>query len=337
MRVHGLTSPSRSSDSVRFTTRERRRIALIHLATTLIGVVFEMRIQDIFANSQFGLSFEIFPPKTSEGDASLDRALERLANYQPSFISCTYGAGGSTQSRTLDWCVKIQQRFGLTATSHFTCVGSTRVQLVDWLQAATDRGIGNIMALRGDAPQGQESFEAVEGGLSHANELVELIREHFPNLGIGVAGYPEKHQEAPSLEIDIQNLKRKVDAGADAIFTQLFYVNDNYRKFVDLCRAAGITIPIIPGIMPITNFKRIQRITQMCGAVFPTELSSKLEAHQDDDEAQFRIGVDHAIGQCRELIDEGAAGMHFYVLNRSQACEEILNALDLRPPQAECA
>ncbi|MDA1017793.1 MAG: methylenetetrahydrofolate reductase, partial [Planctomycetota bacterium] len=228
-----------------------------------------MRIKDIFADGQFGLSFEIFPPKTPEGDASLDRALERLANYRPSFISCTYGAGGSTQSRTIDWCCKIQQRFGLTATSHFTCVGSTRSELVEWLQAATDRGIHNIMALRGDAPQGHETFQAVAGGLSHANELVELIREKFPDLGIGVAGYPEKHQEAESLDIDIQNLKRKVDAGADAVFTQLFYVNDNYKKFVDLCRQAGITIPIVPGIMPITNFARIKRITQMCGAIFP--------------------------------------------------------------------
>lgn len=295
-----------------------------------------MRIRDFYGPNKFGLSFEIFPPKTAEGDAALERELGELSKYQPAFISCTYGAGGSTQSRTVDWCKLIQNQHNTGATAHFTCVGATRDELLSWLKDATEQGVQNIMALRGDPPQGENQFKAVEGGLSHANQLVELIRQNFPDMGIGVAGYPEKHQEAESLDVDIQNLKRKVDAGADAVFTQLFYVNDNFHQFVDKCRDVGISIPIVPGIMPITNFSRIKRITQMCGAVFPTDLASKLEAAQDDADAQFRIGVDHAIQQCRQLIDSGAAGIHFYVLNRSRACEEILNALGMQP-KADCA
>ncbi len=296
-----------------------------------------MRIPEFYGQDSFGLSFEIFPPKTAEGDASLERELEELSKYRPAFISCTYGAGGSTQSRTLDWCKAIQTQFNSAATAHFTCVGATRDELLAWLKDANENGVHNIMALRGDPPQGEDNFQAVEGGLSHANELVELIRKNFPDMGIGVAGYPEKHQEAPSLDVDIDNLKRKVDAGANAVFTQLFYVNDNFHRFVDKCRNVGIEIPIIPGIMPITNFKRIKRITQMCAAVFPDDLSSKLEAAQEDDDAQFQIGVDHAIQQCRQLIDAGVPGVHFYVLNRSRACEQILNAIGMKPPESQSA
>ena len=293
-----------------------------------------MRIGELYRDRRFGLSIEIFPPKTEAGDASLARNLARLVSYSPAFISCTYGAGGSTQERTIDWCSRIQSDFRQTATAHFTCVGSTRSGLIEWLTRARDAGIGNIMALRGDAPEGQGSFQTVEGGLSYANELVELIRTEFPDAGIGVAGYPEKHPEAPSSEIDLGNLKRKVDAGADAVFTQLFYVNDNFLSFRDRCAAAGIDVPIIPGIMPITEFARIKRITAMCGAVFPEDLASRLEAVQDDKDAQFEIGVSYAIDQCRQLIDEGVPGIHFYVLNRSQACERILSDLDTAPAES---
>ena len=295
-----------------------------------------MRIGEIYQPGTFGLSIEIFPPKTADGDAALFEALNRLAAYRPAFFSCTYGAGGSTQSRTIDWCVEIQKTFHTTATSHFTCVGSTREELLEWLEKATACGIKNIMALRGDPPQGQETFQAVEGGLRYASELVELIRTHYPEMGIGVAGYPEKHQECPDAETDLRNLKRKVDAGADAVFTQLFYENANFFRFRDCYEKAGIRVPLIPGIMPITEFARIKRITQMCGAVFPETLAARLEAVQDDKDAQYKIGVEHAIEQCRELIAQGAPGIHFYVLNKSRACEEILNALDVCP-KADCA
>jgi methylenetetrahydrofolate reductase (NADPH) len=296
-----------------------------------------MRIRDVYRRTQFGLSIEIFPPKTSAGDESLRQSLKRLSVFRPAFISCTYGAGGSTQHRTVEWCAEIQDTLGISATSHFTCVGSTVDELREWLRLAGDNGIRNIMALRGDPPQGQETFEAVEGGLQNANELVELIRSECPEMGIGVAGYPEKHQEAPDAATDLANLKRKVAAGADAVYTQLFYVNENFLRFREQCEQTGIEVPLIPGIMPITNFSRIQRIAAMCGAEVPDELSARLEAAQDDKEAQFEIGVEHAIQQCRQLMDEGVPGIHFYALNRSRACERILDALGFKRTQAECA
>lgn len=296
-----------------------------------------MGIRDIYGEGRFGLSIEIFPPKTPDGDESLARTLARLAAFKPAFISCTYGAGGSTRNRTIDWCSRIQDEFQVPSTAHFTCVGSTRDELVEWLRLAQERGIGNIMALRGDPPEGQASFKPVDGGLAHANDLVTLIRETAPEFGIGVAGYPEKHLEAPDLTTDLDNLKRKVEAGADAVFTQLFYENANFFRFRDLYERIGIRKPLIPGIMPITEFARMKRITGMCGAVFPTDLASKLEAVQDDAEAQFEIGVDHAVEQCRALIDSGVPGIHFYVLNRSRACERILGALGMNPAPVECA
>ena len=275
------------------------------------------------------MSIEIFPPKTAEGDAALKRNLQTLMDYDPAFVSCTYGAGGSTRDRTAYWCREIKNTFNRTAMAHFTCVGSTRQELKDWLDTAWSAGVRNIMALRGDPPVGQESFNAVDGGLKNANELVELIRETHPLMGIGVAGYPEKHIEASSMQADLVNLKRKVEAGADAIFTQLFFVNKNFFSFRDACDSMGVHVPIVPGIMPITDFARIKRITSMCGTVFPSDLAGRLEAVKDDDAAQFEIGVEHAIQQCQELIRAGVPGIHFYALNKSDACQRILDALQL--------
>lgn len=288
-----------------------------------------MHLAELFNSRRFVLSIEIFPPKTAEGDAALQRSLLTLQKFHPAFLSCTYGAGGSTQERTLAWCREIQRLLTLPAMAHFTCVGATVQDLLAWLSTATAAGVNNIMALRGDPPAGQQAFQAVEGGLQHANELVTLIRQHFPQVGIGVAGYPEKHLEAPSLDADLANLKRKVDAGADAVFTQLFFVNDNFLRFRDRCEAIGIAIPIVPGIMPITDFARIRRITSMCGTVFPEDLAKRLEAVQDDPAAQFEIGVEHAIQQCESLRRSGVPGIHFYALNKSDACERILAALQL--------
>jgi len=295
------------------------------------------RIRDIYKAGSFGLSIEVFPPKNAEGNEVLFNTLDTLSQYRPAFISCTYGAGGTTQERTVEICVDVQKRYRLTSTAHLTCVGSTRDELIEWINTAVDRGIGNIMALRGDPPKGETSFQAVEGGLRYGNELVELIRELHPELGIGVAGYPETHQEAPDVRTDLTNLKRKVDAGADAVFTQLFFINENFFRFRERYEEAGIEVPLIPGIMPITSYKRIKRISEMCGAIFPDELSSRLEAVQDDKDAQFDIGVEHAIEQCRELIDQGVPGIHFYALNRSKACERILDALGIEATAADCA
>ena len=263
-----------------------------------------VRMRDVYYGGRFGLSIEIFPPKTEEGDEALRQTLSEIIPFGPAFVSCTYGAGGSTSKRTVEWCKEIQERFQTTSTAHFTCVGSTRDQLIEWLRFAWSAGIRNIMALRGDAPAGQTEFQAISGGLKHANELVSLIREHFPEMGIGVAGYPEKHPESPSLDLDFENLVRKVRCGADEL-----------------------GVPLIPGIMPITEFARIQRITSMCGAAMPQSLTSMLEAAKDDKEAQYKIGVEFAIAQCRELIDQGVNGIHFYILNKSHAGREILNGL----------
>lgn len=286
-----------------------------------------MSLRENYGPGRFGLSIEIFPPKTPVGDAALFESLDRLTKFQPNFVSCTYGAGGSTSKRTVELCVEIQRRYRIAATSHFTCVGATRSELLDWLKFAQQSGIENIMALRGDAPVGQTDFQPVAGGFRYANELVALIRENFPNTGIGVGGYPEKHPEAPDQQIDLDNLKRKVDAGADAIFTQLFFVNENFFRFRDRCEQAGIRIPIVPGVMPVTEFARIKRITALCGAVFPSGLSTRLESVQTDEAAQFSIGVEWAIRQCQELKTRGVAGLHFYALNKSAACEQILQSL----------
>jgi methylenetetrahydrofolate reductase (NADPH) len=288
-----------------------------------------MRIRDIYAGRRFGLSIEIFPPKTPEGDESLRQTLRELAPFRPAFVSCTYGAGGSTSKRTVEWCQEIQSQFGLPTTAHFTCVGSTRADLLEWLKFAWSAGIRNIMALRGDAPAGQTEFTPVDGGLKYANELVALIRDHFPEMGIGVAGYPEKHPAAPSFDVDFQNLVRKVKTGADAIYTQLFFDNANFFRFRDLIEREQLKVPLIPGIMPITEFARIQRITAMCGAVIPAALATRLADARDDKQAQYEIGVEFAIAQCRELIDQGVPGIHLYCLNKSHACTRILEALGL--------
>jgi methylenetetrahydrofolate reductase (NADPH) len=292
-----------------------------------------MRIAEIYRPGKFGLSFEIFPPKTSDGDDALWENVARLARLKPAFISCTYGAGGSTRTRTIELCQEIQKRFGLTATAHFTCLGGSLAELREWLALARDRGIKNIMALRGDPPAGQAEFRQVAGGLKNANELVALIRSEFPDFGIGVAGYPEKHPESASLEIDLVNLKRKVGSGAHAVYTQLFFDNESFYRFRDRCDQLGIHVPIVPGIMPVLNFAQIKRITSMCGAVLPPGLANRLEAAQEDKDAQFKIGVDFAIGQCQDLLEHGVSGIHFYVLNRSQACETILATLGIGQPQ----
>ncbi len=288
-----------------------------------------MRMSELYSRRSFGLSVEVFPPKSQRGDSALYATLERLRRFAPGFVSCTYGAGGSTSRRTVEICRTIQEQFGLTSTAHFTCVGATRDELLEWLAFATENGIQNIMALRGDPPQGETEFRPVEGGLKHANELVSLIRESYADIGIGVAGYPEKHPEAPDLQTDLDYLKHKVQAGADAVFTQLFYENSHFFKFRERYDAAGIQVPLVPGIMPITEFSRIKRITALCGAEIPHVLLAKLEAVQDDKTAQFEIGVEYAIEQCQALMASGVPGIHFYVLNRSEACETIFEALGL--------
>ena len=275
---------------------------------------------------KFGLSFELFPPKTEAGEQALFGHLDQLVRFEPNFITCTYGAGGSTRDKTLDIVEQVKRRYRIPVASHLTCVGSTIEQLLAYAREAAERGIDYIVALRGDPPRGEANFQPVAGGLRYANELVNLLRGHLPQFGIAVAGYPEKHQEAPSPAVDLTNLKRKVDAGADIVITQLFYDNADFFRFRDLCEAAGIRVPIVPGILPVTNLAQIQRITSMCGARLPAEFVARL-AERDDEQWQFEAGVDFATKQVQGLIEAGAPGVHFYVLNKSQATAGVLSTV----------
>ena len=223
----------------------------------------------IYGLNRFGLSFELFPPKTDAGVKALARHTERLVKFKPAYITCTYGAGGSTQDRTLSVVAEVHRKHGLSVASHLTCVGSTAQQLRDYLQQAWDLGVQNVVALRGDPPQGETKFQSTTGGFSYANELVEYVRSEFPEMGIAVAGYPETHQEAASPQVDLENLKRKVDAGADVILTQLFYDNADFFDFRERCEKLGITTPLVPGLLPVTNGAQVQRIAGLCGAKLP--------------------------------------------------------------------
>jgi methylenetetrahydrofolate reductase (NADPH) len=274
----------------------------------------------------FTLSFELYPPKTPSAEEALWDNLQELMAFQPDVVTCTYGAGGSTRDKTLGIVTEVRQRFGVRVASHLTCVGSTVEQLRGYLSEVQARGIENIVALRGDPPKGEASFKPVNGGLRYANELVALIRGHFPQLGIAVAGYPETHQEAVSPQADLENLKRKVAAGGHCVITQLFYNNTDFFRFRDRCRELGISVPIIPGILPVTNLAQIQRITSLCKACLPDEMVAEL-SQQDDPDWQFNAGIRWAARQVQELIDAGVPGLHFYVLNKSQATAAVLDAV----------
>lgn len=288
-----------------------------------------MTLREIYSNNDWGLSFEVFPPKTPEGDASLRRTLQELSAQAPAFISCTYGAGGSTSKKTLEWCSEIQNHFSQVATAHLTCLDTPGHELTAWLQSASDKGIRNIMALRGDRPKVDTGPHERQNGLKYANQLVALIREAFPQMGIGVAGYPESHVEATDAETDLRHLVQKVAAGADVIFTQMFFENTTFLRFRDRLRARGVETPIVPGIMPITEYDQIKRISYLCGCSIPVALASRLEAAKEDRAAQIEIGIEFSIQQCQDLLREEIPGMHFYVLNKSQSCLRILEELTL--------
>lgn len=279
-----------------------------------------------YGAGRFGVSFELFPPKTVEAEEALWSHVERLLTFRPSYFTCTYGAGGSTRDTTLDIVAGVKRRYGVPVASHLTCVGSTVDQLRLYLREAIDRGVDYIVALRGDPPRGQTEFRAVEGGLRYANELVALIHAEFPALGIAVAGYPEVHQEAVSAEIDLENLKRKVDSGADIVVTQLFYDNVDFFRFRDRCQAIGIDVPIIPGLLPVTNLPQVQRITALCKAKLPQTFVDRLGARADAD-WQFSVGVEFAAQQAAELRQAGVPGLHFYVLNKSPATAAVLESM----------
>ena len=278
-----------------------------------------MRIAELYGRGSAPVfSLEFFTPKNEAGRRALFRAIERLQAMQPSFISITCGAAGTTRERTADLAIEIQNRFELTAMAHLVCTGTTLTELERTLRHMKDQGIENILALRGDPPKGQTDWKPVEGGLRHANELADFISERF-DLGLGGACYPEKHHEALSVEVDIDNLKRKVDAGVQFLITQLFFKNETYWRFVERVRRVGIEVPIIPGVMPLLSLANLQRISALSpGTEVPAALPRDMEAAESE-EAALAVGVRFAAAQCLDLIQEGAPGVHFYTLNRSKA------------------
>jgi methylenetetrahydrofolate reductase (NADPH) len=290
-----------------------------------------MRIDAILAEQRPVFSFEFFPPKTDEGQTNLEATLDTLRHDEPDFVSVTYGALGSTRDRTVEIVKWIKQDLGIEAMAHFTCVGATADELRATLAEIEEAGVENVLALRGDAPEGESVWKQTEGGLRYSTELIELLQEDF-RFAVGAAAFPEVHPEAESPESDIRFLKAKQDAGAQFLITQLFFDNEFYFDFVERARAAGVTVPIIPGIMPVTSVRNIKRITELCKSAIPEPLARELERREDDSDAVQDLGVAYATLQCVELLERGAPGIHFYVLNRSPAARAILAALRTAQP-----
>jgi len=287
-----------------------------------------MKIKDILNQKKISLSCEVFPPKRDGNLESLYTTIKELGEVKPDFISVTYGAGGSTREKTIEISSRVKNEFHMDVLAHLTCIQSTRHDLAAILDALIQENVENILALRGDPPEGTNKFLRTEGGFGYANELVEFIRARNV-FSIGVAGYPEKHSEAPSLHIDMMNLKRKVDAGADFIITQLFFNNDAFYSFRDRASDLKIHIPIIPGIFPILNYNQLTRIISLSGAQIPYRLEEKIEKNKDNPEEVEKYGIEHAIIQVENLLKNETAGLHLYCMNKSQPVKKILRELSL--------
>lgn len=289
-----------------------------------------MHIAKILKENNPSLSFEFFPPKTEETSSALFQTIKDLTPLHPSFVSVTYGAGGTTRDLTHDLVVKLHKETQLNVMAHLTCVNSTHDEIKEILDCYEKAGVMNIMALRGDPPKGETVYKSIKNGFNHTDELVEFIKKHHPNMGVGVAGFPEGHPECPNRLLEIEYLKRKVDAGADYICTQLFFNNDDFYDFKDRCELAGIDVPIVAGIMPISSRKSIKRMAELAaGARFPAKLLKALK-RADDDEYAGKVGTHWASEQVRDLIDQDVAGIHFYTLNKSKATQHIYESLGIK-------
>ena len=282
-------------------------------------MIADRPISELLASKLPLRSLEFFPPKDEAGVESLRQTATALKRIAPDFVSVTYGAGGTTRDRTAQVSRLLRAEIGFTVMPHLTCVGHSR----DELNAVADRlhadGYRNIMTLRGDPPKGQAEFVPYQDGLRYGSDLVALLKARHADFCLGVGGYPEKHPEARSLEVDLDNLKRKVDAGAAFITTQLFFDNAVYYRFVEKCRARGIAVPIVPGIMPVLSLKQIRRFTEMCGATLPEQLIKRLEAAGETPEIVEAIGIEWALTQIRGLLANGAPGYHLYIMNRAKS------------------
>jgi methylenetetrahydrofolate reductase (NADPH) len=292
--------------------------------TMRLDAVLEGRRQPVF-------SFEFFPPKTDEGVRQLFEAISHLRDLEPTFVSVTYGAGGSVRARTVDLVTRIHRELDIEPVAHLTCVDATVDDLHGILDGLRDAGIDNVLALRGDPPEGVARFTPAEGGLAHGSELMELITTRY-GFCVGGACYPEKHPESADTDEDVRAAKRKADAGASYLITNLFFDNRMYFDFVARARAAGVTLPIIPGIMPVTNVGQITRFTSKIGATIPEALLDALRSRESDPEAVLQLGVAWATLQCAELLEGGAPGVHFFTMNRSPATRAILSAVRAARP-----
>jgi methylenetetrahydrofolate reductase (NADPH) len=288
-----------------------------------------MRIDQILGLGRPTISFEFFPPKSEQGFAQLYQTIEDLKPQQPSYVSVTYGAGGSTRQKTVDLVGKIQNEIGIRAMAHLTCVGHTADEIGGILDELWTKGIRNVLALRGDPPAGQSNFVATEGGFSYGSELTKFVASRH-DFCIGVAGYPEGHPQCLNRTRDLEHLKRKVDNGGRFVITQLFFDNGEFYRWRETARTMGVKVPMIAGIMPITNVSQIKRFVSMCGAKIPQQLLLKLESVENDPEAVYRAGVEYATRQCADLLFHGVDGIHFYTLNKSKATVEICRALNVQ-------
>ncbi|MCM8776564.1 MAG: methylenetetrahydrofolate reductase [NAD(P)H] [Candidatus Omnitrophica bacterium] len=290
-----------------------------------------MRLVQLYQRQKYTFSFEFFPPKTREAEAKLFETLKELKRLQPSFVSVTYGAMGTTRADTLRIVSRIKNEIGLETAAHLACIGHTREEIEEILSRLCEQGIENLVALRGDRPEDSE-FHPPHDGFHYASELVHFIRHH-PRFGrafsLAVAGYPEGHIECRDLRKDLEHLKRKVDEGADVVITQLFFRNSDYFGFVERARKIGIQQPVVPGIMPVTNGAQIERFARMCGAAIPSEIKAVIEKYGEDQKSIEAYGIGYAICQCRDLLKGGVPGIHFYTLNKSRATREIYTSLGL--------
>lgn len=283
-----------------------------------------MKVADILEKDGPALSFEFFPPKTAEQENKLFEVIRQLKKFNPDFVSVTYGAMGTTREKSFFWVNEIKTKYNLEPVAHLTCVAADKDDIAGQIEELAKMGIENVLALRGDPPDNQSEFVPPEDGFRYARELIAFIKKRRPNICLGCAGFPEGHPRAKSLEQDIEYLKQKIEAGAEYVITQLFFDNRYFFEFTSRCRKAGINLPIIPGIMPITSLNQIKKFSELCGATIPAELLNKLEKHPADTR---KIGAEHALVQSQELLKAGAKGIHFFVMNQAEPISTILSEL----------